>query len=267
MLNVLFCGARWLGLECLRELKKNPDINVVGAVVPKKTENVWWTDVVDQDIVGELGIELLDWKSATQMQNLDIAISVMHNRIFKKKFIDNVKYGVLNIHPGPLPFYRGSNHYSHALMNGETWYGITLHYIDTGIDTGPIIDLYWTEIDPNDTARTLYDRVQRLGIKLFRDKLPEIIQCALEGGQVASCAQDDEKARYYKPNSLDHKEVDLNWPNEQIYNFVRGLQFPPFEPAYFRHHGKKKHLRIHNGEIVMDCDKYFDSSANEWKET
>lgn len=254
MLKVLYCGARWLGMECLKELLKYPDVEIVAAVVPRKKQNVWWADVVDEDVAADLGIEVISWKTATQLRGLDLVFSVLHGPIFKEPFISSIRSGILNLHPAPPPFYRGCNSYAHALINGEQWYGVTLHYVDEEIDTGPIIDLYWTEMHQEDTGRSLYDRSQRLARKVFQDRLPDILEAATAGRKVPARPQNDKLSRYYARDSLDNKEVDLTWNKRQIYNFVRGLQFTPFEPAYFVQDGKKIHLTVVNGLVTLNFD-------------
>ena len=61
------------------------------------------------------------------------------NQIFKREMIDLPKYGTINCHAGKLPFYRGRNILNWALINDEKEFGITVHYMDEGIDTGDII--------------------------------------------------------------------------------------------------------------------------------
>lgn len=252
-LKVLFCGARKLGMDCLQELYKfhNRDIEIIGAVVPKKNEKVWWNDSVDEDEVTRMNIRLFDLDEALRLKNLDLVISVLHGPIFKEPFISWVKYGILNLHPAPLPYYRGANGGAHAIINGEKKFGISLHYIDEGIDTGPIIDIYWLKIKPDDTGKSLYKRTHDLGKQLFKDKIKLVIKEAKKGKKVSAQKQNNSQANYYPRNSLSNKEINLLKSYKQIYNFVRALQFTPFEPAYFKYKGKKIHLKINNGNLII----------------
>jgi len=253
-LNVLFCGARWLGMECLKKLTNINGVNLVGAVVPRKTEKVWWTDVVEEDCVNKLGIPLLSWSEARELDDLDLVFSVLHGEIFKKPMIDKVKYGVINLHPAALPYYRGCNSYAHAIMNGEKEYGITLHYVDEGIDTGPIIDQEWLDILPEDTGKTLYLRTQKVARDVFYRTIPRIILHAFNGERIRAVSQDDSMAKYYPRTSLNDKQADLSWSYRQLYDFVRALDFPPFDPAYGMFDGIKYDLSIKNGSLILDSD-------------
>ena len=168
--------------------------------------------------------------------------------------IDKVKYGVINLHPAALPFYRGCNCYAHAIMNNEKEYGVTLHYVDEGIDTGPIIDLAWLDIAKNDTGKSLYLKAQHLARSVFFDAMPRIVFHALNGNRVPARKQDDSLAKYYDRNSLSDKKADLTWQIQKLYDFVRALDFPPFEPAYAVVDGHKFYLRTYeeNGTLLLN---------------
>ena len=242
--KVLFCGARSLGMQCLEMLANNPHVDLVGAVVPRKTEQVWWKDVVDEDFVNDLGVDLIDWKDAKELRGLDLVFSVLHGPIFKEPFISNVKCGVINLHPAGLPFYRGCNGYAHAIMNDDKAYGVSLHFVDEGIDTGHLIDEAWIPIKNDDTGWTLYKKAQTAARKVFARNLWPIIALAREGKKISSYPQGEEDAAYYPRTSLQNKEIGIRWDYHKLYNFVRALQFEPFEPAYYVLEGQKFHLKI-----------------------
>ena len=69
----------------------------------------------------------------------DLFVSMSFNQIFKTEIINLPKYKTINCHAGMLPFYRGRNILNWALINDEKEFGITVHYVDEGIDTGDII--------------------------------------------------------------------------------------------------------------------------------
>jgi len=250
--KVLFCGARWLGIECLKELNKyKKNLEIIGAMIPRKNEKVWWNDIVEEEEVNKLGVTIIDQKKAANLRDLDLVFSVLHGPIFERSFINRVKLGILNLHPAPLPYYRGCNGNAHAIINGDKKFGTSLHYVDEGIDTGPIIETYWLKINSGDTGRTLYDRTHMLAKKLFHDKLPAVIEGAKKGKKLSSTLQNNRIARYYPRNSLSNKEVNMLWSKRKIYDFTRALQFPPFEPAFFKYKDKKIHLFAENGQLVI----------------
>lgn len=69
----------------------------------------------------------------------DLIVSVAASKIFKKKLIDAPTYGIINIHSGPLPAYKGMMPVFRQLAAGESSLGITIHTIDENIDEGRIL--------------------------------------------------------------------------------------------------------------------------------
>ena len=69
----------------------------------------------------------------------DLFVSMSFDQIFRKRLIELPIHQSINCHAGKLPFYRGRNILNWALINDEGEFGITVHYIDEGIDTGDII--------------------------------------------------------------------------------------------------------------------------------
>src|SRR3989344_2719839 len=108
------------------------------------------------------------------MKNCDIFISVFYNKLVPKEFIEARKK-CLNFHGGILPEYRGSGTINWAIINGEKETGITLHEIDEKIDHGPIIDIQKIPINENDTAQSLYEKLENVIFKMFQKWFNQII--------------------------------------------------------------------------------------------
>ena len=80
-----------------------------------------------------------DFARRVKLYNVDLFVSMSFDQIFKKELIELPPFGTINCHAGKLPFYRGRNILNWALINDEKEFGITVHYMDEGIDTGDII--------------------------------------------------------------------------------------------------------------------------------
>lgn len=106
----------------------------------------------------------------------DIIISAYYRKIFPKELIDIPNLGVINIHPSLLPEYRGPVPTAWAILNGEKEFGITIHKVDSGIDTGNILVQQKYKINDNETGHDLYLRAMDLGAKLFIKNFNKIIQ-------------------------------------------------------------------------------------------
>lgn len=242
-LKVGVAGARWLGVNCLSFLKEIKGVEITHVCFPIKKEAVWWKDVIDEDEVSKMGFKITPW-SKWQNLEFDLVFSILHGGIFKKNHLDHSRFGAINLHPAPLPQYRGCNSYAHAIMNGDKQYRVSMHYITEGIDDGPIIGQNTIKIRINETGFTLYQKSQISAISLFKQYAPKIIKAAKKGNKFPAKTQDDGKANYYKRDSLKNKECDLVWDKSKLYNFVRALDFPPFEPAHIILNGQKIFLTL-----------------------
>lgn len=105
----------------------------------------------------------------TDPYKCDIFISVLYDQILTPEFI-RTRRMCFNFHPGLLPEYRGSGAFTWALMNKEKETGITLHQINDGIDTGPIIRQWVYPIQPEDTAHSLFLK----GMAIIRGNFKEV---------------------------------------------------------------------------------------------
>ena len=115
----------------------------------------------------------------------DLLVSMSFNQILKTDIIAYAPKGFINCHAGALPFYRGRNPLNWVLINGENTFGITVHYVDEGIDTGDIIEQKYYPISTHDTYSSLLNlAVTECGQVLFsamqklsQNKVKRIIYC------------------------------------------------------------------------------------------
>ncbi len=118
---------------------------------------------------------------------------------------DSVLLGFYNLHPGPLPQYRGADPVFRQLVNQEKQAGVTLHKIDVGIDTGPLVIIEMLKIDPTDTYGWLTTKLANLAAKLTGN-LIKLLNMELN---IALKPQDETKARYYKRQQA--ADIVVNW--------------------------------------------------------
>lgn len=114
--------------------------------------------------------------------NVDLIVLVGYMRVITPLFIASYSERILNIHPSLIPKYCGKGMYGNkvheaVLSNNETETGMTIHYVDEGVDTGKILCQKSVSIDDSDTVETLKQKVQALEKEWY----PKIIkQLALE---------------------------------------------------------------------------------------
>ncbi len=132
---------------------------------------------------------------------VELVISAAGSHIFRSDEIALARCGVVNLHLAPLPEFRGRYSATHAILAGCV-YGVTLHYVDAGIDTGPIVAERRFAIDAFDTARTLRVVARLEAESLLADVLPKILSAAVLGCRYPSYPQDEARAHYYDRHSL-----------------------------------------------------------------
>jgi methionyl-tRNA formyltransferase len=104
---------------------------------------------------------------------VDLGILAWWPHIIRKELIEYPKHGFINTHPSYLPYNRGK-HYNFWTLVEQTPFGVTLHRVDKGVDTGPIIAQKKIPYGWTDTGETLYYKAQEAMVDLFMDTYPKI---------------------------------------------------------------------------------------------
>lgn len=172
--------------------------------------------------------------------NPDLIVVVAYGKILPKEIIDIPKYGIINVHSSLLPKYRGASPIHSAILNGDKESGVSIMYIEEGLDSGDVILKETCEITEDDTLGTLHDRLKELGA-IGLEKALKLI----EVGEVKAEKQDDSKATFVKPITKEQAKIDWNNAKEVIFNQIRGLN--PFPGAY-THNEKNENIKIYKSE-------------------
>ncbi len=151
----------------------------------------------------------------------DVLFVWSYSMLLAPELIDMATKGAVNLHGGVLPEYRGGHVMNWAIINGERESAATLHYIDAGIDTGPVIAEQRFPIEWRDDITSVQARVRKTGEALLERWWPEIAH-----GTAPKTPQDESRARYYRMRTPDDGLVDWTQSNNQIYNLVRALTSP-----------------------------------------
>lgn len=154
---------------------------------------------------------------------IDLLVSMSFNQIFKEEILKSVPMGVINCHAGKLPFYRGRNILNWALINDEKEFGITVHYVDQGIDTGDIILQRTYPITDEDNYDTLLRTAYR--------ECPNILYDAIKVIQEDRVSRKKQKdihpvGMYCGMRMSGDENLDWNQTSRQIFNFVRAICKP-----------------------------------------
>ncbi len=155
----------------------------------------------------------------------DIIIVAAYGKILPKSVIDYPKYGCINVHGSLLPKYRGAAPVQRSLIDGESETGITIMYMDVGLDTGDMISKTAVPISPDDNAETLFDKMAKAGASLLLSTLPNIV-----GGSITREKQNESEATYASKVGRDDCLIDFKMTAKALHDRVRGLS--PYLYAY-----------------------------------
>lgn len=153
----------------------------------------------------------------------DIYISMSFNQIFKKDILNLPPKGIINCHAGKLPFYRGRNVLNWVLINDEKEFGITVHYVDEGIDTGDIILQKTYVITEKDDYNSLLKRAYVECANLLDQAIDVIDQGILKPIKQTSI---DILGFYCSGRKKGDEKINWNQSSRKIFNFVRALTYP-----------------------------------------
>lgn len=106
--------------------------------------------------------------------DVDLAVVVAYGRILPEEFLRAPRRGCINVHFSLLPKYRGAAPTNWAIVNGETKTGVTTMFIEPTLDTGPILMQRETEIDIQETAPELMQRLAEIGAALLGETLAQL---------------------------------------------------------------------------------------------
>lgn len=206
-----------------------------------------------------LGINFLPLQNVNSSENLDILgrykadifVSMSFNQILKKQIINLAPKGFINCHAGALPYYRGRNILNWALINDAKEFGVTVHYVNEGIDTGDIITQRKSAISDSDTYATLLDRA----IELCADTLLESLVEIASGNVHARPQSEIHPVGFYCGRRVQGDEwIDWNWSSRRIFNFVRGITTPgPGARTVLNGH----ELIVEKSEIITNALDYI----------
>lgn len=169
-----------------------------------------------------LNVKEIQLEDAYSMRDT-IFLSLEYDRIIcPERFITKELY---NVHFSLLPQYKGMYTTILPILHGEKMCGVTLHRIDSGIDTGEIICQKSLELDKKYTSRDLYYEYMQLGVEIIKENIKDII-----GNKCKSYAQSIEKSSYYRKGSIDFKkEIDTYNTAIFVQRQIRAFRFREYQ--------------------------------------
>ena len=232
-MRILLFGDNFGLPQLLRHLQSDVLVGIVGASIrPHYIDEL-------KVIARLLGIQFLaqpKWKSdrySSFVQDVrllapDLILVNSYSMILRHDLLACARLGGVNIHPSLLPRNRGCNPIQWAILNGDSETGVTLHEIDSGLDTGPIIDQQRVPIFFEDSWLDVHHRIEQATDALIKKNVPILLS-----ENWSSIPQMSTQATVGRRRIPIDGQFSWSQPMVEIYNKVRAL-LPPLPPAFYQ---------------------------------
>ena len=157
----------------------------------------------------------------------DVIVVVAYGQILPRDVLEIPRLPCLNLHASPLPRWRGAAPVQAAIAAGDCETGITVMYMDEGLDTGDILLQRNVEILPNDTGGSLHDRLAQIAPETLLESLR-----LLAAGNAPRIPQDNARATYAPKLKREHGQIDWSESAEEIARKIRA--YNPWPSAFMK---------------------------------
>ena len=245
-MNFAFAGNRQISIDILKLLITNgygPSALLVSdKSINSDAENLIALSGLDEQHV----FTNRNFKSSEAIEHLrsldlDYIIGIHFPHIIPTELLNIPKIGFLNLHPSYLPYNKGWNTPSWAILEG-TPFGATLHYMSEALDEGDIIHQKRLEVSEDDTANSLYAKALKLEYEVFKEALPSLLTLNPNRSE-----QQGEGTSHVKKDLKGVQQIDMHDSatyNEMI-DKLRGLTTNDInEAAWFEKDGKRYAVQL-----------------------
>jgi len=249
-MRIIFVGTGEIGLPALHALTKAAEHHVL-AVVTQPDRPVGRQLKLASSPIKEAAFKLHlkiyqpdkigSANSVAQLKYLkpDLIVVAAYGQILNKEILNLPKFGCLNLHASLLPKYRGASPIHAAIAAGERQSGVTIMWMDEGLDTGDILLQEATTLRRHETSESLHDRLATIGANLLLKALPLV-----ETGTAPRMKQDKEKATLTKKLKKEDGHIDWDRPQREIDAHIRAMTPWPSAYAWIPQEADHKMLKI-----------------------
>ena len=235
-----------LGLKVTRWLVQN-EVSVVALVLNSPEKRSRANEIISGSRIPLDKIyehyDLQDPETLQKIQSLgaEMAISILYGHKLDAAFLDIFPRGCINLHPSYLPFNKGAYTNVWPIID-QTTAGVTIHYMDNGIDTGPIIAQSKVEVEPVDTGYSLYQKLEKEAYDLFINSWDNIWN-----SKVVPHVQRCEEGSYHSSRdvaSIARIDLDRFYRAGDLINILRARTYPHYKGAYFEKDYRRIYMKL-----------------------
>lgn len=242
MYNIIFLGDRKIAADALKLLSSKEmagkfQLRVLVSSDEFITNACKFLDIKPDKTISNIQRNTKEIENSIEQYDINLLISVQHNWILSRGILSKVGMA-FNLHNARLPDFKGYNCISHAICNRERTYYTTIHWMAEEVDTGDIAYDISTVIETDEDALSLYRKTIASAKAIFGIFLKELSQ-----GLIPPRKKISGDGIFYKKEEVGLlKDVTgINDPVEKDFR-VRGVFFPPHEPAFIKDGDVKTHI-------------------------
>lgn len=226
-------GTPEFGVEILNALVKQHDVILVVTQPDKmvgRNHKIEASPVKKRAL--ELGIEVFQPKNIKKEEQyildkeVDLIVTAAYGQLIGIKVLNHPTYRSINVHASLLPKYRGASPIQRSIMNGDKETGITIMYMEKGMDSGDVLKQEKIAIDIMDTSETLFQKLAILGAKMICPTIEE-----LKNGTISPIPQNPDEVSFAPLLTQEEEKIDFHQPAWKVHCQIRGLSKDP--GAYF----------------------------------
>ena len=235
-MQIVFIGTGEIGLPTLRALVRTPKHQLIGVVTQPDKPVGREQRIQSPPIKMELAtssvpvfqpVRIRNDEAIAEIRGLapDVIVVMAYGQILPKSVLEIPRIACLNLHASLLPRYRGAAPIQAAIAAGDTETGITVIYMDEGLDTGDMLLQAKLAIPPNETGGSLHDRLAQIAPEVLLETLD-----LLAGKRAPRIPQSSADATYSPKLTRENGRVDWSEPAELIERKIRA--FDPWPGAF-----------------------------------
>lgn len=259
-MRALFIGTGEIGVPVLRWLIESPEHGLIG-VVTQPDKPVGREQRIEappiKAALADNAMPILQPKrikseeTVAEIRGLapDVIVVMAYGQILPRAILEIPRLACLNLHASLLPRHRGAAPIQAAIVAGDRETGISIMYMDEGLDTGDVMLQTRIEIAPDETGGSLHDRLAEIAPGALKEALAQ-----LQAGNAPRTPQDSSGATYAPKLEREHGRIDWSEPAALIERKIRAFNPWPGAFTILRDEaGTERKLKVYRTRVVDSC--------------
>lgn len=244
-MRIIFLGSNTIAEKSISEINKLDDIEIIKIITPNNQH----AGRMEKLAQGS-GIEINTINNKRELRELiseaeaELIVVCNFPIIIPKEIISKFPQRIINLHASPLPKYRGAHPVNWALVRDEKVFGMTVHFIDGGIDTGDILTQESFHINNTDNIESISEQLISIGPKLLAKSIKQI-----QNNEQEITKQEKGEFFYARKRTPDDSKIDWKKNSRDIFNLIRA-SVSPYSAFCFSESDEK--IEVTNSKIFAE---------------